>query len=460
MLEIYNTFTHQKEPFVSIVPGNISLYVCGITVYDFCHLGHARVFVAFDVIVRYLRSTGWKVHYVRNITDVDDKIIQRAQQNNETIQVLTDRFIKAMNEDAKALNVLPPDEEPRATQHIDKIIEMVQTLIAKDYAYVANNGDVYFKVDHYDSYGKLAHKDLEQLQSGARVEINEQKHSALDFVLWKKAKSGEPSWPSPWGEGRPGWHIECSAMSVASLGNPFDIHGGGADLAFPHHENERAQSECATGKKFVNTWMHVGFIQINKEKMSKSLNNFFTIRDILKEYDAEVVRYFLLASHYRSPVNFSKEQLEQAKNALERLYTALRGISLPTERVVTPAAFYIQRFTDAMNDDFNTPIALSVIFECAHALNSAREKGEVDKQFELAATLKYCGNILGVLERSPDEFLQGDEQDISKIKNLIADRENARSSKEWARADEIRQMLTAMGIALEDKPEGTIWRKI
>lgn len=459
MLEIYNTFTHKKEPFQPLVPKEISLYVCGITVYDYCHLGHARVFVAFDVIVRFLRATGWKVKYVRNITDIDDKIISRAHQNNETIEQLTGRFIEAMNEDAKALNVLSPDEEPRATHHIDKIIEMVNTLVAKEYAYVANNGDVYFKVDHYPSYGQLAHKDLEQLHSGARVEVNEQKHSALDFVLWKKAKPGEPSWPSPWGEGRPGWHIECSAMSVASLGNPFDIHGGGADLAFPHHENERAQSECATDKKFVNTWMHVGFIQINKEKMSKSLNNFFTIRDILKEYDAEVVRYFLLASHYRSPVNFSKDQLDQAKQALERLYTALRGIDLSSIRVQSDSPL-MKSFVDAMNDDFNTPIALSVVFDCAHALNTARENKDESKQLELAQTLKTFGNMLGILERQPEAFLQGDEQDASQIKSLIADREQARSQKNWSRADEIRQMLTAMGIALEDTSDGTLWRKI
>lgn len=459
MLQIYNSFTHKKEPFKPLVPGQISLYVCGITVYDYCHIGHARVFVAFDVIVRFLRASGWKVKYVRNITDIDDKIIKRAHENNETIDALTARFIHAMNEDAQALNVLSPDEEPRATRHIDTIISMVKKLQTNEFAYVADNGDVYFEVDKYPSYGELAHKNLEQLQAGARVEVVAQKHSDLDFVLWKMAKPEEPSWDSPWGKGRPGWHIECSAMSTDCLGDTFDIHGGGSDLVFPHHENERAQSECATGKTFVNTWMHVGFVQVDKEKMSKSLNNFFTIRDVLKEYDPEVVRYFLIASHYRSPVNYAKELLEQAKNALERLYTALRGLDLSaSSSQQTSIGTFRERFFEAMNDDFNTPIALSVIFELVHAVNTAREKSAPEVH-TLAQMLKSFGNILGLLERDPEVYLQGESADKAEIEQLIVAREQARSAKNWTRADELRQQLTAMGVVLEDTAQGTIWRK-
>lgn len=459
MLQIYNTFTHKKETFVPLTAGEIGLYVCGITVYDRCHIGHARVFVAFDVITRFLRTTGWKVKYVRNITDIDDKIIQRANENNEPIEALTERFIAAMNEDAKALNVLPPDEEPRATHHIDNIIKMVQKLQDNGVAYLADNGDVYFEVNRYKNYGQLSHKDLEQLQSGARVDIVEAKRSPLDFVLWKKAKAGEPAWPSPWGEGRPGWHIECSAMSTVCLGDTFDMHGGGADLIFPHHENERAQSECATHKTFVNNWLHVGFVQVDKEKMSKSLNNFFTIQEVLKEYNAEIIRYFLVASHYRSPVNYSKEQLEQAKSSLERLYIALRGLDIPENHENWQASPYYHAFVEAMHDDFNTPIALSSLFECMHALNTAREKN-AENILEIAFVLKKLGSILGILQGSPEAFLQGDVENAADIDSLIAQREQARASKNWARADEIRQELTAMGIVIEDNAQGTSWRKI
>ncbi len=479
MLHIYNSFTHKKEPFVPLKPHHIGLYVCGITVYDNCHIGHARVFVAFDVIVRFLRASGWQVNYVRNITDVDDKIINRATENNESINELTERFIEAMHNDAKALNVLIPDEEPRATHHIDTIIAMINKLIDKKFAYLGDNGDVYFEVNRFSGYGELSHKNMDQLQSGARVEVVEAKRSPLDFVLWKKAKADEPHWGSPWGIGRPGWHIECSAMSVASLGDTFDIHGGGADLLFPHHENERAQSECATGHPFVNYWMHVGFVQIDKEKMSKSLNNFFTIKEVLKEYDAEVIRYFLIASHYRSPVNYSKEQLDQAKSALERFYIALRGIEFPpssspklaslrTQSPLDPevmsctslsTSIFYQRFMDAMLDDFNTPVALSVLFDCAHALNSAREKND-PQYMAIAQTLKTCANILGILNSSPESFLQGKKEDAASIELLITQREQARTDKNWAKADEIRQALTALGIAIEDTSQGTIWRKI
>ncbi|MBS0288522.1 MAG: cysteine--tRNA ligase [Proteobacteria bacterium] len=457
MLQIYNSFTHQKEPFKPIRPGEISLYVCGVTAYDYCHIGHARVFVAFDVIVRFLRKSGWKVKYVCNITDIDDKIIKRAQENNEPIDTLTQRFIQAMHDDAKALNVLRPDEEPRATAHIDGIVALIKQLQANQFAYAADNGDVYFEVAKYASYGALSHKDLEQLHAGARVEVVSQKHASLDFVLWKKAKPEEPHWPSPWGEGRPGWHIECSAMSMASLGETFDIHGGGADLLFPHHENERAQSECATGKPFVNTWMHVGFVQVDKEKMSKSLNNFFTIRDVLAQYDAEVIRYFLLASHYRSPINYAKELLEQAKSALERLYTALRGAPM-AETSSNSAQAFQTRFFDAMNDDFNTPIALAVLFELVTAVNTARETQHSD-YLSLASMLKELANILGILERSPDAYLQGEQEDKTEIEALIKARNEARDGKNWQKADEIRQQLTNLGVVLEDTAKGTIWRK-
>jgi len=459
MLQIHNSFSHQKELFTPIKAGEISLYVCGITVYDYCHIGHARVFVAFDMIVRFLRASGWKVKYVRNITDIDDKIIKRAIENQETIQALTERFIQAMNEDARALNALTPDIEPRATEYMDHIINMVKTLQDKGYAYVADNGDVYFAVDKYKNYGELSHKDLEQLQSGSRVEINEAKKSPLDFVLWKKAKKDEPHWESPYGEGRPGWHIECSAMSVDCLGASFDIHGGGSDLIFPHHENERAQSECATGKTFVNTWMHVGFVQVDKEKMSKSLNNFFTIREVLAEYNAEVIRYFLTASHYRSPVNYSKDQLEQARSALERLYTALRGIKTIQVTSETPeAAPFYQRFFAAMNDDFNSPVAMAVLFELATAVNIARDK-KPEKAIVLGSTLKQLGNILGLLQSDPEVYLKGKQENIPEIEALIEARIQARNSKDWAKADEIRKTLTAMGVVIEDSAGKTTWRR-
>lgn len=454
MLQIYNTFTQQKETFKPLVAGEISLYVCGITVYDFCHLGHARVFVAFDTIVRFLRASGWKVHYVRNITDIDDKIIKRAHENNEPIEALTARFIEAMNIDTAALSVLTPTDEPRATHHMDEIISMISQLEKNGYAYVADNGDVYFDVPRYEKYGQLAHKDLEHLQAGARVEVVSEKRSPLDFVLWKQAKPHEINWPSPWGTGRPGWHIECSAMSTALLGDTFDIHGGGSDLVFPHHENERAQSECATGHPFAQYWMHVGFVQINKEKMSKSLNNFFTIRDILKEYDHEVIRYFLIASHYRSPVNYSTDQLDQAKNSLERLYTALRGVTVSDVMIDHP---FKNSFFEAMQDDFNTPVALSVLFDLAHAVNTAKENNDPN-YVALASLLKNLAKMVGLLDRDPEVFLQGDG-DKAQIEELIAAREQARKEKNWAQADVLRKTLLEKGIELEDTASGTIWRK-
>lgn len=457
MLQIYNTFTQQKETFRPIKANHIGLYVCGITVYDLCHLGHARVFVAFDVIVRFLRASGWTVKYVRNITDIDDKIIKRANENKEPIQALTARFIEAMHIDANALNLVKPDVEPKATESIDSIITMVKTLQDKGFAYVAQNGDVYFSVESFDRYGQLSHKDLDQLQAGARVDVVEQKRSPLDFVLWKMAKENEPSWPSPWGEGRPGWHIECSAMSIDALGETFDIHGGGHDLIFPHHENERAQSECATSKPFVNNWMHVGFVQVDKEKMSKSLNNFFTIREILEAYDPEVVRYFLMSSHYRSPINYSTQQLDQAKSTLERLYTTLRD--LPGKVAIdSKVNEHKEKFFAAMNDDFNTPVALSVLFELTHLANSVKEN-DFNLYAQYASLILELGNMIGILTRTPEAFLKGKQGDSAEIDDLITQRENARKEKNWAKADEIRQALLKQGVVLEDTNKGTIWRR-
>jgi len=453
MLQIYNTITQTKSPFKPLKEGKISLYTCGVTVYDYCHLGHARVFVAFDVIVRFLRESGWQVKYVRNITDIDDKIIKRAKENNESISSLTERFIKAMTADAKALNVLAPDAEPRATHHIQQIIDMINKLLQKGFAYVAENGDVYFQVERFNHYGALSGKDLNQLQAGARVAVSAQKRSDFDFVLWKKAKTDEPHWPSPWGPGRPGWHIECSAMSTNLLGDTFDIHGGGFDLIFPHHENERAQSECATGHTFANVWMHVGFVQVDKEKMSKSLNNFFTIREVLTQYDPEVIRYCLIASHYRSPLNYSEQQLEQAKQALTTLYSALRGLEL---KAPEKALAFKEHFFKAMNDDFNTPVALSVLFDIVRVIHHPQTTKP--EQETLAYTLKSLGNVLGLLARQPNDFLHG-KIDPTFIQALITEREHARKKKDWQKADILRKKLEDKGVLLEDTAEGTLWRQ-
>jgi cysteinyl-tRNA synthetase len=457
MLTIYNTYTQQKETFKPIEPNKVKLYVCGITVYDYCHLGHARVFVAFDAIVRFLRATGWDVHYVRNITDIDDKIIKRAQENKEDFHALTQRFIEAMAQDEQALGITPPNEEPRATDHIQQIIDMCEKLVENNLAYVGSNGDLFYKVADFEGYGSLANKDLEKLQAGVRVEVQEAKENPLDFVLWKQSKAGEPSWDSPWGQGRPGWHIECSAMSTHCLGNHFDIHGGGNDLIFPHHENERAQSMGANNEEFVNTWMHMGFVQVNKEKMSKSLGNFFTIREILAQYPGEVIRYFLLASHYRSPLNFSDELLDNAKSALSTLYTALRGLNLKAldkEKLVKHPAY--KTFVEVMNDDFNVPKALSVLFELARNINTQRQQQQ-DVNLE-ANLLKHLGDTLGVLQQDPEAFFQGDDLD-AQVEDLIKQREQARVDKQWARADEIRDELLAQGIVLEDSAGKTLWRR-
>ncbi|MGE4349224.1 MAG: cysteine--tRNA ligase [Candidatus Berkiella sp.] len=462
MLQIYNTFTQRKEEFKAIHPGKIHLYVCGITVYDYCHIGHARVFVSFDVITRFLRASGWDVTYVRNITDIDDKIIKRALENNEAITDLTERFIQYMQEDEAKLNVIRPNQEPRATHYMDKIISMVQAIQDNGLAYQAENGDVYFAVQKYKSYGELSHKNIDELMVGARVDVQEAKRSPLDFVLWKKSKANEPSWASPWGDGRPGWHIECSAMSTDCLGDHFDIHGGGADLVFPHHENERAQSESATHKTFVNHWMHVGFVQVSKEKMSKSLGNFFTIREVLAQYDAEVVRYFLISSHYRSPVNYSLENLDQAKQSIGRLYTALKGLDL--NKTSKHAALakdnpWKEKFFQAMNDDFNTPQALAVMFDLANKINIAKTEN-IAVANELANTLLFLGEILGILDKEVELFFKGDNPENDAIELLIAERIQARTEKNWAKADQIRKQLTEMGIAIEDSEKGSTWRKL
>ncbi|MBA2656208.1 MAG: cysteine--tRNA ligase [Tatlockia sp.] len=451
MLQIYNSFTRKKEEFKPIKPGQIGIYVCGITVYDRCHLGHARSMIAFDVIVRFLRAQNYQVKFVRNITDIDDKIIVRANERGLSISELTSQYIKLMHEDTEALAILSPDLEPKATEHIDSIIKLINQLIEKNYAYLSANGDVCFQVERFKDYGKLSHKDLEGLVAGSRIEIVKEKRSPLDFVLWKKAKPDEPSWPSPWGEGRPGWHIECSAMAMHELGENFDIHGGGLDLKFPHHENEIAQSEAATNKCFANYWLHVGMLQVNNEKMAKSLGNFFTIEDMLKKHHPEVLRYFLLSSHYRSPLNFSEENISNAKKALERLYQAIKDHDLNEGELDRD---WVEQFNVSMNDDFNTPIALSVLFQLSHEVNKTNSP-------TLAYTLKHLASMLGFLQSSPESFLQSglQEDEKTQIEILIQQRLQARNERNWARADEIRTILTGQGIELEDGSEGTTWRR-
>ena len=461
MIRIYNTLTQQKEELRPIEPGRVRMYVCGMTVYDYCHLGHARVLVAFDVVTRYLRHRGYDVNYVRNITDIDDKILRRADENGEPYTELTDRMIKAMHEDEARLGVLSPDDEPRATAFIDEIIAMIRKLIASGHAYAADNGDVYFAVDSFDDYGKLSKKKLEDLLAGARVDVQEAKRSPADFALWKAAKAGEVSWPSPWGDGRPGWHIECSAMSTACLGDIFDIHGGGPDLLFPHHENEIAQSQCATGHTFVNTWMHAGAIRVNKEKMSKSLGNFFTIREIMEKYPAEVVRYFLVSSHYRSQVDYSEENLAEAGRTLTRLYHALRGI-VPAKAADVPESEHDERFAEAMDDDFNTAGAIAVLHAVANEINQHRRDGREDDAKYSAAILVRLGGILGLLQQDPEAFFQagtGSELSAEDIEALIQARADARKAKNFAEADRIRDDLLEKGIILDDSREGTTWRK-
>ncbi|MCH9799876.1 MAG: cysteine--tRNA ligase [Betaproteobacteria bacterium] len=452
MLKIYNTLTRQKEVFSPIQASKVRMYVCGMTVYDYCHLGHARVMVVFDLVSRWFRASEYEVTYVRNITDVDDKIIQRANENKESIGALTQRFIDAMDEDANKLGVIRPDIEPRATTHIDAMIEMIGKLIEKDHAYVAKNGDVFYSVRSFNGYGKLSGKSLDDLRAGERVEVDTFKKDPMDFVLWKSVKPNEPNWDSPWGPGRPGWHIECSAMSGQHLGAHFDIHGGGQDLQFPHHENEIAQSEATHSCQMANYWMHNGFVRVDDEKMSKSLGNFFTIRTVLEQYDAEVVRFFILRAHYRSPLNYSNQHLDDAKAALTRLYTALRGIEI-TEQKVDWSHPQALRFKEALDDDFNTPEAMAVLFDLANEFNK-------DKSIIAASLLKNLGAVLGLLERDADAFVQGEIGDDGlDIEALIKARIQAKQAKNFAEADRIRAELTGAGIILEDTPQGTTWRK-
>ncbi|MBL4856136.1 MAG: cysteine--tRNA ligase [Idiomarina sp.] len=456
-LTVFNTLTRKKQLFEPIQPGHVGIYVCGVTTYDYCHIGHARTYVAFDIVVRYLRKLGYSVKYVRNITDLDDKIIKRAAENGEDFHQVTERFIREMHKDFDALNLVRPDIEPRVTSHMDEIIHMIERLIENGNAYEAGNGDVLFDVSTFNDYGKLSRQDLEQLQAGSRVDVDTAKQDPLDFVLWKSAKPGEPSWSSPWGEGRPGWHIECSAMNKKHLGSTFDIHGGGSDLSFPHHENEIAQSCCANQSEYVKYWMHSGMVQVDNEKMSKSLGNFFTIRSVLEQYDAETVRYFLLSSHYRSQLNYTLENLDQAHSALERLYTALRDVT-PQAASEELRSKYWQSFQQAMDDDLNAPEAMSVLFEIAREINRNRESAP-DTAAQLAHVLLELAKVMGLLQQSPEEFLQGDDDDVAKIEALIAKRNQAREDKDWAAADEARDELTNMGIVLEDGAEGTRWRR-
>jgi len=463
-MQIFNSLTARKEDFRTHEPNVVRMYVCGDTVYDFCHIGHARSKVAFDIVRRYLEYRGYQVIFVRNITDIDDKIIKRAAENGETIQSLTDRFTKFMHEDYDRLGILSPTHEPKATEHIPGIVAMTQQLIDKGYAYAASNGDVLYSVASFAPYGKLSGRTLEDMRAGARVAVDEAKRDPADFVLWKRAKPGEPFWPSPWGDGRPGWHIECSAMSLDLLGSHFDIHGGGMDLKFPHHENEIAQSCAATGDTFATFWMHNGFVNVDDEKMSKSLNNFFRIRDVLdsgKLRDPEVLRFFLVSSQYRGPINYSMVQIEQADAALGRLYTALRD--------VTPAYAFepsdaTRRFEAAMDDDFNTPDAIAALQTLATEINRAKNAGDTAAAGALAAELKKLAGVLGLLQSAPEAFLQKAAGDSSlsdaDIEKLIADRKAARVGRNFQEADRIRQQLTDAGIVLEDKPDGTTaWRR-
>ena len=455
MLKIHNTLTRAKQDFVPLEAGRVRMYVCGMTVYDYCHLGHARVMVAFDAVVRWLRASGFEVTYVRNITDIDDKIIERALKNNEPVDRLTERFIKAMDEDAAALGVLKPDFEPRATQHVGGMLTMIAKLIERGKAYAIPGGDVYFSVRDFPGYGKLSGKSLEDLRAGERVDIVTSKRDPLDFVLWKAAKPGEPAWDSPWGKGRPGWHIECSVMSEHHLGEQFDIHGGGQDLQFPHHENEIAQSEGAHGHTFVNYWMHNGFVRVDDEKMSKSLGNFFTVREVLAKYDAEVVRFFIVRAHYRSPLNYSDQHLDDARSALSRLYTALKGTP-PAAVDIDWSEPHAARFKQAMDDDFNTAEAVAVLFELATEINRNHSAAQ-------AGLLKALAAVLGLLERDPTAFLQAapaaQALSAERIDELIGERAAARKARNFAEADRIRKVLLDTGVTLEDTPQGTIWRR-
>lgn len=474
---LYNSELRHKVEFVPKVAGQIGLYVCGMTVYDYCHIGHARTVIAFDYIVRFLRSQGWQVNYVRNITDIDDKIIKRANENNESISELTTRFINAMNEDFARLGCVEPDQAPKATDYIPQMQSMINTLIDKGHAYNAPNGDVYYAVESFATYGRLSGRKLDDMQAGAseRTDVEVDKKNPFDFVLWKAAKPNEPAWQSPWGNGRPGWHIECSAMSTCTLGNNFDLHGGGGDLLFPHHENEIAQSEGATGETYANNWLHVGFINVDGEKMSKSLGNFFTIRDVMQQFAPEVIRYFIISSHYRSPINFSDMALKEAKQALNRFYNTLKLVqenpqtALLLEQPINNEAVqqnaYVERFNVAMSDDFNTPEALAVLFDIVREINRALNSEQFGEAGQLGAVLKYLGGILGLLQQAPDTFLKAGSDasaqglDDAAIAQAISDRQQAKLDKDYAKADQIRKDLLAQGIVLEDSKAGTTWRR-
>lgn len=476
-LKIYDSMTTKKRKFEPLEAGKVGMYVCGMTVYDYCHIGHARVMVAFDVITRWMRHLGYDVTYVRNITDIDDKIIARANENGEAIGELTTRFTKAMHEDAAALGCMDPDFEPRATDHIDDMLTMIGTLEQKDHAYAASNGDVYYAVESFDGYGKLSKRKLEDLQAGSRVDVDNDKKNPFDFVLWKAAKAGEPQWESNWGGGRPGWHIECSAMSTKCLGDSFDIHGGGHDLQFPHHENEIAQSEAATGCTYANNWMHVGFINVDGEKMSKSLGNFFTIRDVMETFHPETIRFFILSSHYRSQVNFSDAALKEAHSGLTRIYQALKAadavladVNLNSADIDANQAQYVADFIQAMNDDFNTSLALSVLFSLAKEVNKlAREAGSDETAAQLKVltqTLRDLAGVLNLGQLNPTEFLQAQigaaaegQLSDSEIDALIQERLDAKANKDFARADAVRDQLQSAGIELEDGKNGTTWRR-
>ena len=459
MVNIYNTLTQRKEPLQPLEPGKVRLYVCGMTVYDFCHLGHARMLLAFDVAVRYLRFSGYDVTYVRNITDVDDKILARAVENDEPFTAVTDRYITALHEDEAALSIVRPDQEPRATGHIDQIVSMIEKLLVSDHAYRAENGDVYFSVSSYPDYGKLSKKKPDELLEGARVEIGELKRDPRDFVLWKATDDNAVGWDSPWGYGRPGWHIECSAMCTCALGDTVDIHGGGSDLMFPHHENEIAQSESATGATFAKLWMHNGPLRIEDEKMSKSLDNFFTVREVLATYKPEVVRHLLISSHYRSPINYSQQSLGQSVKAVERFYHCLKDLDLAAAKTLTNSRFE-KAFRCAMDDDFNTPEALSVLFEMVSEIHRIKHENPALAN-QLGALLVRLGGSLGLLQAEPAAFLQHSvEADVDKaeIDKLVAERVAARASQDWRRADEIRDQLSALNVVIEDSAGGSTWR--
>ena len=479
MIEIFNSLTGRKEALKPLTPGHVKMYVCGLTVYDYCHVGHARSLVAFDIVRRYLRHRGFKVTHVRNITDIDDNIINRAAKNGETTEALTARFIRANEEDFAALGVEVPEHEPRATAYVPEIIAMIETLIEKGYAYAAADGDVLYSVSRFEGYGKLSGKKLGDLRAGARVEVDESKRDPLDFVLWKAAKPGEPSWASPWGHGRPGWHIECSAMAVALLGAHFDIHGGGLDLKFPHHENEIAQSCAACGSAFVNTWMHNGFVNVDAEKMSKSLGNFFTVREVLPRLRPEVLRAFVLGSHYRGPINYSDDNLRQADAGLERMYVALRGVGAGPGDATAERQAHRERFERAMDDDFNTPEAIAVLQALARDLNVAKAAGKTREVAAFAAELRGVGGVLGILEVDPELWLQtrptlpltGDATpeapgggatpaapDAQEVEKLVGARTAARKARDFKESDRIRDELLARGVVLEDGPAGTSWR--